>query len=365
MLEQELINYTTKGGAIFYYKGTFYDKPSLSISEIVEQNLTSKLPKKLLHRTLFLLIEVLQNIEKYSAHHPVYNDSFCLENNNNVLFIEASNVVENTNLKKLKLHLEQVSKSNIDELNELFRATLTKSIEVKQKSPGLGLIEMKRKNKKAYQFSFDELDENFTRFNLLLTIDIEVNQPHLMDLDGSKIKQIFSKKNEVIAFAGNFDNSSVSQFLRLVNYSKFSSNQTLNSKYHHVIIEMVQNAKKHGAKNTFGKSGFFIIENFKENISVACCNYVDKKNAINEQISDLNALSDKKLNQYSSQVMLDENIDGGLGLIQIAKYLRPSPISSKSFYDSNNEHFCYLEGQFSKKEFDKQYSHIKKVERNT
>ena len=158
---------------------------------------------------------------------------------------------------------------------------------------------------------------------------------------------LITEKN-VIGFSGDFDNPSIPTILNLSEKANLSDNKLLNSKYHHSLIELVQNAKEYTPITNGIKSGFFLIENLSDFINVSCCNAAEKKTDVDSKILSLNQKKEEELNSEYKKAYLDDDNDGGLGIIQFAKYLRPSPIKSKTFYIDENQKFVYIEGDFIK-----------------
>lgn len=342
-MEQLLLNYISKKSSIFLYRGSFINKPSLVISDIVEDIMASKFSRKIKNRTLFLLIEITQNIEKYSEHNINFKDWFLVSNVKEGVIIQSRNTVKTDNLPELKGRLEKISSSNREELNSLFTETLTKSLEVEKISPGLGLIEMKRRNKKAFDYSFQELDNEFSAFQITLFIgegESEAEEEEIKRLN--QLTKQFSKDTETMIYAGSFEGAAVSSIIKLFEKLKLSQNQVITSKYQHCIIEKIQNAKEHGYKIEDSVDGFFLLEKEHGKITTVCCNRTDNPQIIESRISNLNSLSDQELNDANKNALLDFNNEGGLGLIQVAKYTRPSPLLSKTFYTDNKECYFYL-----------------------
>ena len=170
-LAKSLINYNSEGKNILFYSGTFTFKPSIVITNLVENILEDDVSRALKNRCLFLLIEILQNIEKYSHHHSELLDDFIIVNDTNQVLISASNIIQNDDVDKLKAQLEKVDDASLEELSSIFTEKLTNSLSVQGKSPGLGLIEIKRKNKKAYIYDFKQLSNELTRYTITVSID--------------------------------------------------------------------------------------------------------------------------------------------------------------------------------------------------
>ena len=345
---QELLEYISNESSIFLYRGSFLNKPSLSISSIVEDNLTSKFSRKIKNRTLFLLIEITQNIEKYSEHHIDFKDMFLVSNVKNGIIIQSENTIKNSNLEVLKDRLEKISESSRDELNKLFTSTLTKSLEVNKKSPGLGLIEMKRKNRRAFRYEFKEINEEYSTFSITLFISEHEDQDGAEEINEiDKIKNVLNYNSDIIIYAGSFESAVVSSITKLIEKLELCDDRTITSKYQHTIIEKIQNAKEHGFKENDNILGYFSLKKNNDSITSVCCNRAENTDKLNEKIVSLNKKSEEELKELIKSIMLDFEQDGGLGLAQVAKYSRPSPLISKTFYNAKKETFFYLSSKYS------------------
>lgn len=341
MLEKSLINFSQKGGSIFFYKGNFENRPSLKILNIVEENIIDKFHKKTKRKTLFFIIEILQNIEKYSEHLEDINDWCFIADTNNKLKIYSQNVISNSKIDRLKEKLTFISNSTAEEIKNLYFSTLTKSLEVDKKSPGLGFIELKRKNDLPFDYSFTKIDDNFSFFNLDISIQLENENPSL-EQESDIIKNELISKNHISLYAGDFNGAAASSFNSLVGKLNLSDNKTVSSKYQHAIIEMVQNAKRHGVAVDNRKNGFFYIEEKDNKIETVCCNQTNDTTSLIKSIDELNKCSLEELKIKSRESLLNFEVSGGLGLIQLAMFSHPSPLFSKIISTSKNINFLYI-----------------------
>lgn len=343
MLDKKLIDFSIKRGSLFYYKGNFKNRPSVRILNLVEETIADSFNKKNKRKTLFFIIEIIQNIEKYSEHLDSKTDSCLISYYNSTLNIESKNIIENKKIDKLKNKLNSIISTSDKEVKELYFETLSASLENGKISPGLGFIELKRKNNNPFEFNFTKVNDQYSTFQLNISIDIEDDKNEMIKSeDFSIIKDLLNEKKQIALFAGSFNGATASSFVNLINKLDLSQNKVLNSKYQHAIIEMVQNAKRHGVAVDNRKNGFFYIEEKDNKIETVCCNQTNNTTSLIKSIDELNKCSLEELKIKSRESLLNFEVSGGLGLIQLAMFSHPSPLFSKIISTSKNINFLYI-----------------------
>ena len=346
--EENVLDKINKNLFFFYYQGSFLSRPGINILDVLEKNIESVLTKKITKRAFFFGIEMIQNIEKYSANSPDITDSISLVKDDKGIQLISENAVFNSDIDKLKAHIDKVSSSSKEELEELYFERLKKTLNDGSKSPGLGLIELNRRGDNQLKYSFEKVTEEYSNFKLHICMfednedqcdeDLEVDLYEL-------VKSEYKEKKAAIFYSGLFNNKLLLPLIDFIEGLELIKDETLVSKYQHCIIEMIQNANEHG-KNKNGVGGFFSLLQTSECICTACCNLVDKNAGLVELIDDLNSKTFEELKQLNRQKLMDFGTDGGLGFIQLAQYLHPSPLKSKNFYLDEINDFFYIESRF-------------------
>lgn len=314
---------------------------------MIEEQISSIQNKKIQKRVIFFIIEVVQNIEKYTADKNGTTDWFQLSKINEDILIQSQNKISNESVAKLKIHLETVTTSSKEEIDQLFFETLGKSIDVDKRSPGLGLIEMRRRNKKAFRYGFEKIDENSSYFNLELVVSENSTAiaPEIHEkLAG--MRSFFHESSSTVFYAGEMERKILGPLIHLIENLKLCNDLTTTSKYQHCIIEKIQNAREHSRSVNGQKPGFFLVEQVQNQIVTACCNSCDDSARIISHVNTLNSLSEAALQAESKRAIMNLEESGGVGLIQIALYSRPSPILSKSISHRNMGDFCYISTTF-------------------
>ena len=86
---------------VMYYQGNYQDRPTISISEIVEWNLKPYQKKSTVRRIVYLIIEVVQNIERYSAHIDASMDSSLIFSDGHCLHLITQNTIKKSSIPEL------------------------------------------------------------------------------------------------------------------------------------------------------------------------------------------------------------------------------------------------------------------------
>lgn len=331
---------------VFFYQGSFLSKPSINILEVLEKNIEEVLTRKMSKRAFFFGIEIIQNIEKYSANNDEINDSITLIKNENGVQLISENAIKNSEIPKLKNHIDLVLNSSKEDLDEFHINRLKNSLNEDAKSPGLGLIEMKRRGKGSSELSYEfiEVDNDFSIYKLVLSVSENVDNEVDLELY-NLVKNNFRNNMSAIFYTGLFDNNLLFPIISLIENIKLVEDKTIVSKYQHCIIEMIQNANEHG-RNEYDIGGFFSLFQTDESISISCCNLINSDVDLIKKIEDLNTKSEAELKELNKSQLMDFTSEGGLGFIQLAQYSRPSPLKAKTFSVDKQYNFFYIENQF-------------------
>ena len=124
-----------------------------------------------------VLVELNQNIIHYSAEKEPDKSNRQLGSFNGCgiisigkqhgnYFLLSGNLVENSKVDKLKLHLDKVKSMTKEQLKEEYRTQRKKGPQKDSKGAGLGLIDIARKSISPLEFKFDQLDAQLTFFSL-------------------------------------------------------------------------------------------------------------------------------------------------------------------------------------------------------
>lgn len=125
-----------------------------------------------------LLIEILENILKYSDHYtgfiqdnPVFEPEFHISRNSKFYNIRAVNPIKHQDISQVIQKIDLINSLNQNEMRILYRETLTNGEFTEKGGAGLGFIEMVKICGQPIQYNFENLSDGFLNFELLLHID--------------------------------------------------------------------------------------------------------------------------------------------------------------------------------------------------
>src|ERR1043165_1774316 len=127
-----------------FYQGKYQNIPSFGIIEMVKKNLDLIQEMTTVKPMLYLLVETLQNIERYSTHKVSSEDCALVYMDYYNFYIYTQNLVDNAKVAGLKERLEALQGKSKEELDREFKQALATG-ERTEKGAGLGLIDLARK----------------------------------------------------------------------------------------------------------------------------------------------------------------------------------------------------------------------------
>ena len=172
------INQLSEGMVIsMLYEGRIDQEIISSISEMSGKRINSNNESERIRKiVIFIIIEMLQNICKYSS------DSYEKEGRyigkgivvvgkvENSYYIVTRNKIHNKDMSQLKEIEKWMNNASQDELNKAYFAKLT-SAKVHDKSgAGLGLIEIARKSGNTIKFNFSSSEESQSYFTIITMV---------------------------------------------------------------------------------------------------------------------------------------------------------------------------------------------------
>lgn len=139
----------------------------------VEFDIQPVLYKKL----LTLMIEVLENILKYSdrfegfvAENPEFLPEFELQRDDQGFIVKARNPVLDEDMEDISRKIRKINSSGDEELKKYYRETITNGVFTAKGGAGLGFIEMAKITSQDMIFSFVPARAGFSVYELILHI---------------------------------------------------------------------------------------------------------------------------------------------------------------------------------------------------
>lgn len=168
----------THKDTILHFKGNLdYDTIGDLITSLKENMKTREVRFRIFKKVLTLMIESMENIVRYNSGSLVqesylvkYPPEMLISVDGNIFNLETTNVIHNSDISTLSEKLTQLNNFEIEEIKELYKATITNGKFSEKGGAGLGIIEMAKIIEDKIDFSFDPLDDNHSKFSLKLQI---------------------------------------------------------------------------------------------------------------------------------------------------------------------------------------------------
>lgn len=326
----ELINVISRLPFVMYYQGDYQERPTISISEIVEWNLRPHLKKGAIRRIVYLIIEVVQNIERYSAHIDSGIDYSLIFSDKECLHLVTQNVIANDLINELRTRLDDVNSKNKEELKEAYLDVLSTG-EGTEKGAGLGLIDIARKSGSFLDYEFVKYSDDYSVYKLHVTMPlvkdgaISINRgDELME----ELNTSFKNNKSSVFYSGDFSNTFLHSMLKLLNDSKKSNEVADNTGFQHALIEITQNVLKHGRELRNMIPGYLCLEWKEDSLCASTASVISEENLnkMTTKVDMLNQASNEELDAISEAALLDFATEGGLGLITVAQLSRPNKL---------------------------------------
>jgi len=133
----------------------------------VSRNITSKV--------FSIFVEQVQNVIHYSCE-PVLEDEgmrfgiVLVGKTDEYFFVMGGNKVSKSQVTQLRENLTMLQSMNKEELKALYRKKRKEAPHSASKGAGIGFIEMARKSSAPIEFSFEDLDSNYSFFTVKIKV---------------------------------------------------------------------------------------------------------------------------------------------------------------------------------------------------
>ena len=165
--------------SILQYKGKFtFERIGILLNDLKNKKETYQIDPVQYKKLLTLMIEILENVLKYSDHfevfvmdHPDYHPEFELNLDADGFILTSRNPVRDKDKKEISRRIDRINTSDEDELKKIYRDTITNGIFTEKGGAGLGFIEMAKITTNTIVFSFLPIEKGFSYFELSLHIN--------------------------------------------------------------------------------------------------------------------------------------------------------------------------------------------------
>jgi hypothetical protein len=128
-------------------------------------------------RVLVIMIEVLENINKYLESNKEDLDmqdkfpiDFKLTKMEQTYFISAGNLINSKSQKLIQKKIDLVNDLDGEGLKKLYRKTISNGQFTKEGGAGLGFIEIAKTSQHKIGYTFEQVNDSFTYFTINLEI---------------------------------------------------------------------------------------------------------------------------------------------------------------------------------------------------
>ncbi len=166
--------------SILKYKGKFtFERIGILLNDLKNKKETYNIDPVQYKKLLTLMIEILENVLKYSDRfevfvmdHPDYHPEFELILNEDGFVLTSRNPVRDKDQKEISRRINRINTSDEEELKKIYRDTITNGVFTEKGGAGLGFIEMAKITTNTIVFSFIPIEKGFSYFELSLHINL-------------------------------------------------------------------------------------------------------------------------------------------------------------------------------------------------
>lgn len=176
----DLYNYKQelqKDGIIFSFSGPMSHEIIEGIGSAIRIKIAEgeNGDKQIALKVFAIFVEQVENVINYSVEkdHEDSELSFgvvVVGKKDGHFFISGGNKIPNDKVQKLDDNLSKLAKMDKDELKIHYKERRKAAKDEDSKGAGIGFIEMARKSSKPLEYSFKEIDENYSFFTIKIII---------------------------------------------------------------------------------------------------------------------------------------------------------------------------------------------------
>jgi len=157
------------------YCGEFSQELNKTLLSFTERKFKAENVEDNTRRKVFnIMVEILQNISKNkieSTENITEVDAvFMIGNNNDDYILISSNMIGNGKIPLLKSRIDEVNSLDKDGLKQLYQKARLNNSLTESAGAGIGMIDIARKSENKLEYSFEELNSEYSIFSLLVRI---------------------------------------------------------------------------------------------------------------------------------------------------------------------------------------------------
>jgi len=346
----------------YVYRGYFNHSITKKILALADTNIQKTVNKSTIQKRIYyIMVEGLQNITRHQDEleddQEKYPGIFAIQKQDERYYVTTGNLVLNEKIPTLKQRIDKINSLEKEELKKFHKEVLRSGAINDKGGAGLGLIEMARKSGNKLIASFELINDKYSYFYLqtqIPTIKKENFDTQLEELKMRKslisIKKLHLSlivENILLYFNGFFNQENLLSLLAIIKGRLNMSMTTI--RVSNVMVEMLQNIIKHGAKQVEGKGVpgiFFIQQDENKNFILTSGNYVKKQDVeeLKNKIEFINTLSNQELNEYYDKILLDidtgDSKKSGLGFPDLR--IKSGRKLNANFHKLDDQYYFYI-----------------------
>lgn len=289
---------------------------------------------KLSKKTSVIIAECFQNVIRHRVDEKELSDSshkdfFEIQISGDGVTIGTQNLVSAENVDLVNSKINLVNSLSSDELKELWRKIIQEGELSEKGGAGLGIVEMARKSGLPLEKKFVQKGNGMYEFFLSLSLKkqgVEGSESSAIDVLESDYNY-FTNKNTLLFYQGDFSNDTNVLLIEMLqaNFTRDSNEDSRFVEKLTLIIEVMENASKHGEQVAQKSEGSFLISICDGLQKITCSNWIkdEKKTLLEKYLGRIKQLSKLELEQeYKASLknkLLSETGNAGLGILEIAK----------------------------------------------
>ena len=157
------------------YCGEFSQELNKTLLAFTERKFKAENLEDNTRRRIFnIMVELLQNISKNKVDLPEgtpgIDPIFMLGTQSDEYLLMSSNMISNEKIPPLKSRLDQVNSLDKEGLKQLYKDARLSATFNESAGAGIGIIDIARKAESKLEYSFEELDDKYSLFSLLIRV---------------------------------------------------------------------------------------------------------------------------------------------------------------------------------------------------
>lgn len=165
--------------SVLHFKGKLtFERIGILLNDLKKRKESFNIHPVIYKKLLTLMIEILENVLKYSdnfedyiAENPDYVPEFELTMDENGFELVSRNPVRTADMDIIKKKIDQINESSEEELKQYYRETITNGIFTEKGGAGLGFIEMAKISSSDLKYDFIPSTDDYLMYELLVQLN--------------------------------------------------------------------------------------------------------------------------------------------------------------------------------------------------